>query len=155
MADQAEFEFDDKQWQAILKKLNTKWKDIQNRKEFGGITSAIVFEDIMDHFSKEQGPDGKWDSWSESYDKHLKKIGRGGNKILQFSGKLRQTFTPTSWRSNQEGILFFNNAKTRTGFAYAEAHDEGGPKLPKRSFMWFSKNGMTKLVEQTLKWLSE
>ncbi len=157
MADQASFEFEDKQWQSLLKRLNVKWKDIENRKEFGGIVSAIVYEDVIDHFDKEKGPNSKWSSWSDSYDKHLKSIGRGGNKILQFNGRLRQTFTPNSWKSKNDGILFFNNAKTKAGFPYAEHHDEGNStgKGQSRSFMWFSSKGMTKLVNQTLKWLAE
>jgi phage gpG-like protein len=155
MAISADFEFDDKQWQDILRKLNKKYEDIKNRKEFGGLISSTVYQDIMDHFEKEQGPDGKWKQWSDSYESHLRKIGRSGNKKLQFSGKLRQTFTPAKWRGVPDGILFFNNARTKNGFPYASAHDDGGGKLPQRKFMWLSKDGLQKLVEVTLKWLAE
>lgn len=113
MADQAEFTFESKEWQKILNRLNRKFEDIKKRKEFGGIISSVVFQDIMDHFDKEQGPDGKWQDWSSSYAKHMAKIGRSGNKILQFDGNLRQKFTPQSWRAKPDGILFFNNAKTK------------------------------------------
>ncbi len=154
MAD-AEFTFEDAEWQKIIKRIKSKWDDIKNRKEFGGIASSIVYEDIMNHFKNEEGPEGKWTSWSDSYEKHLKSIGRGGNKILQFNGKLRQTFLPQSWKGTPEGLLFFNNAKTKKGFPYAVAHDEGGSKLPKRSFMWLSKKGLDKLINQTVKWLNE
>lgn len=153
--DRAELTFDSKEWEDALKKISTKWSEIQKRKEFGGIIYSVVYEDIMDHFEKETGPNGSWASWSDSYEKHLVKIGRRGNKKLQFSGRLRQTITPTSWRPRTEGILFYNNAKTKGGYPYARGHDEGDEKLPQRNFMWLSRSGVSKLVEITLKWLSE
>jgi phage gpG-like protein len=152
---QAELSFESEQWQKVIKRLDKKWDDIKNRKEFGGIIAASVYKDVMEHFDQEKGPDGKWISWSEAYAAHLQKIGRGGNKILQFSGNLRQRFTPQSWRSKAEGVLFFNNAKTKSGYAYARGHDEGQGKLPKRSFMWLSSKAIDSIIRQTLKWLEE
>ena len=150
MADNpAEFILESKEWDDLLKKLKRKYKDIEDRKEFGGIVSSVVYKDIMEHFDKEKGPDGKWQKWSDVYEKHLKKIGRSGNKILSFSGKLRQAFLPTNYKSMPEGVLFFNRVK------YAKRHDEGLAKMPKRKFMYLSPAGIKSLVEQTLKWLSE
>jgi phage gpG-like protein len=100
----------------------------------------------------------KWRGWSELYGKHIQMMGRGGNKKLQFSGRLRQTITPESWRSNAVGILFYDNAKTKKGFPYAEAHDQGGSmngRPPKRSFMWLSNTGMDGIVDKVNRWLSE
>jgi phage gpG-like protein len=152
----AEIYFESEQWDQILSRLKKKYQQIENRKEFGGIISSAVFENVMDHFDKEVGSSGPWPSWSKSYEDHLKKIGRSGNKKLQFSGKLRQSFTPKNWRAKPEGILFYNNAKVKgSGFPYAAAHDEGGKQLPQREFMWLSAVGIKKLVDLTLKWLDE
>lgn len=155
MADSAEFKFDSTQWKKILNKINDKWKKIENRREYGGIISATVYADIIQHFDDERGPEGKWAGWSKVYQEHLSRIGRGGNKILQFSGRLRQSFTPEKWRATGDGIIFYNNALTKKGFPYAYAHDTGGPKLPKRKFMWLSKNAAQGIVDKTEKWLSE
>lgn len=154
MADQATITFDKSQWDRVLKQVQKKWKDIEKRKEFGGIIQAKVFEDVMSHFDKEAGPSGKWKAWSEVYTEHMKQIGRATNKILQFDGRLRQSFIPTSWRPQSEGILFYNPAKTKKGFPYAAAHDEGGPKLPQRKFMWISDTAMAKIVDITQNWLN-
>ena len=116
------------------------------------IASALVFDDIIDHFQKEEGPKARWARWSDRYRKHMSKIGKGGNKILQDTGRLRQSFKPTNFRKVKDGVLWFNNAKTKTGFPYAYAHDnDERPRrqLPQRKFMWFSPKGFKKLNQQT------
>ncbi len=155
MALAADIAFNSKEWQDILKDLRGKWNDLEARKTFGGIISTAVYQDIMEHFQKEEGPDAAWKQWSDGYLMALRRIGRAGNMKLQFSGKLRQSFMPQNYRSTAIGIVFYNNAKTKTGFPYAAAHDEGGPKLPQREFMWLSDKGMNNIVDRTLKWLLE
>jgi phage gpG-like protein len=86
------------------------------------------------------------------------KIGRIGNLKLQFSGKLRQSFIPSNNRLIDGGIVYYNPARTRGGFAYAEAHDEGGSKKgrpPQREFMWLSGDAMATISEKLLKWMAE
>src|SRR5262245_4569018 len=129
----AEFNFDAKEWQDLLTRLKKKWDYILVgtsgvRKEFSELASIFVFKDIMDHFENESGPKGQWVWWSDAYTAHLNKIGRGGNKILQFNGRLKQSFTANNWKSTNDGVLFYNNAKTSGGFPYAAAHDRGGEK---------------------------
>lgn len=147
----AEFEFENKQWQSFLTKINKKFKDINNRKEFSDLVSIIAFGDIVDHFDKEIGPSGKWTKWSKIYRKHLERIGRGGNKILQFSGRLRKSILPNNGkkRSNSLGILPYTNV------IYASTHQYGYKNIPARPFMWMSKDGMKRLVMATEKWLLE
>lgn len=129
-------------------------KKVQEAKDggraFGMLLSAIIFKDVIDHFEKEEGPQGGWQEWSSMYRDHMQKIGKGGNKILQDSGHLRQAFTPTSYRKVGEGILWFNPAKTKSGFPYAYAHNEGGKKLPARTFMWISDEATEKVSEVAL-----
>ena len=161
MAEQKQFAdiyFESKQWDKVIKSINKKWDDVKHRREFGGIINSAVFADIIQHFDDEKGPDGPWQAWSKTYQKHLDRIGRGGNKKLQFSGKLRQNFKPTNWRGTADGILFYNNAQTKSGYPYAQGHDEGGRvagRPPKRNFMWLSAQGIKKMVDSINKWLSE
>lgn len=152
----AEFAFTDSEAQAFLKKLIKKTDQIKGgAKAFGALASAVVFGDIISHFEKQQGSEGAWAPWSSAYRTHMDKIGKGGNMILADTGRLRQSFTPTSYRQVNEGILWFNPAKTKSGFPYAAAHDEGGPKLPKRDFMWLSDEAKDKLEDVTLKFIED
>jgi len=178
--DFSEMKFDSAEWQKIMKRVHSKWDDIKHRKEFGGLVSAIVYQDIDDHFDKEMGPDGKWEPWSASYvmaiqgraawryvgnrlvmfdayqvEEYGIKPPRKMGKILQATGRLRNSFKPTSWKNKDNGVIFINKAKTKDGFPYAKANNAGGPKLPQRQFMWFSPKGLKKLADITLKWLSE
>lgn len=159
MADAAEIKFDPQDWERILKRIRSKWKDIEARKTFGQVISTKVYEDIIRHFEQEKGPGGKWTKWSKSYKQFLDEQGRGGNKILQYSGRLKQSFTPQSWRSARDGIMFYNNAKVQgSGFPYAYAHDnddEPRTRLPQRKFMWLSDEGMLKIIEVTEGWLAD
>jgi phage gpG-like protein len=155
LSDAAEIKFDAVEWEKTVSEIRGRWEDIKTRTEFGGIVSSIVYADIMEHFAKERGPEGKWTKWSDTYADHMKRIGRAGNKLLQFNGNLRQKFLPQNWKGTSDGILFFNNAQTKSGFPYAFAHDEGGPKLPQRKFMWISPRAMSKILTQTIQWLAE
>lgn len=128
---------------------------IDQHPKYVALLSAVVFSDVMDHFKKEEGEDGKWTPWSSVYAAHMKRIGKSGNKLLQFSGKMRNSFQPTQYRPSSAGILWYNNAKTSSGFPYAAAHNEGGKKLPQRQFMWLSDKGMERIVDNTLAYLLE
>ena len=153
---QAELRLDE--WDKFVKGLGKKLKNITKTKEFGGIISATVFNDIMDHFDKETGPDGSWVAWSKVYAEHMRRIGRSGNKKLQFNRRLVKSITPKSWRTDGTGILFFNNAKTKSDFAYAKAHDEGGSvngRPPQRKFMWLSNKAMSDIIDKTERWMAE
>lgn len=132
-----------KQWDAIAKRQDAYVKTI----------SVFVFQDVMDHFKKERGSTGKWKAWSSIYEKHMASIGKAGNNILQDTGRLRNSFTPGMYRKTTAGLEWYNPAKTKGGFPYAAAHDEGGPKLPKRDFMWLSQSALDKISEATLEFL--
>lgn len=155
MAQRTEVIFDDKEIQEFFDRLKKKGVDVdKGSKQLAAIISANVFRDIMAHFDQEEGPGGEgWATWSQMYAEHMDKRGRGGNKILQDNGRLRQSFTPTNYRVVPGGALFYNSAKTQDGFPYALAHNEGGGKLPARTFMWISEIAMEEVANSTLKWL--
>ncbi len=140
-----EVEFKDEALRGFLKNIDSRLKDVKNgRKKFVGLLSSIVFRDIMDHFKTETGPEGKWKPWSQAYKESMEKSGHGGNKILQFSGRMRQNFKPTSVRDSSNGITWFNDSKTQDGFGYAGHHDETRP------FMWASDQALENMGQQTL-----
>lgn len=146
-----EIEFKDESINNFFASLKGKLKQINGgQKKFAAILSSIVYGDVMDHFKNEEGESGKWLHWSFWYALQMERIGRGGNKILQFNGRLRQNFKPTKFRVKDGEISWFNDAKTKSGFPYAAAHNEGGPVLPKRDFMWASDNAIERMAQNTL-----
>lgn len=153
MAPEASFEaeFDADEMSRVLadlsKRLSMMTRGLGGDMKLLSLFSAVVYRDVITHFREEEGPDGPWAAWSEAYDARMRARGRGGNKILQDSGHLRQAFQPSSVRSAKEGLVWFNNATTRAGFPYAFAHDEGGGQLPQREFMWLSDAAMDKIAE--------
>lgn len=156
MADVMYTEFDSKEVREFLNQIDSNLKKIEGgKKEYTGLLSAIVYADVIKHFEEEQGSEGPWKQWSKVYKDEMEKIGKGGNKILQDTGRMRNTFKPSKVRKTNVGFLWFNNAQTKSGFPYAAAHDTGGKKLPKRDFMWLSDSAMDKVESQTLQFLLE
>lgn len=156
MAENSFVEFENAEVKSFLNNLDKKLSGIENgSKEYTGLLSAIVYEDIIRHFEDEEGSKGPWKQWSPSYKKYMDAEGKGGNQILQDSGKLRNNFKPSKVRKVSAGFLWYNDAKVQGGFPYAYAHNEGGKQLPKRDFMWLSDKAMDKISEQTLKFMIE
>jgi len=145
---------DDRDVREYLKLVNKRFGDLgSGNKVVADLIFSRVDRDVMDHFRNERGPDGMWTSWSDSYADHMSRIGKSGNLLLQDSGRLRESFqvAPTQPR---DGFLFSNPAKTSGNFPYAEAHDKGGEKLPKRKFMWVSQEALEDIGSIVLKWIS-
>lgn len=110
---------DKKRWRAILKSL----------------VAVFGFKDVIDHFDKEQGPDGKWPALSPSYKKWKARKYPGRPKLV-LSSRLRQSFLPANTRyEGPDGVAFFNPVE------YADTHDKG-LKMPQRQFMWLSGRAM-------------
>jgi hypothetical protein len=179
MADGFEVSFEDKEVKQFVTDIVKGVEGVKKHKsEFVNLLSAIVFSDIKDHFLKEEGPSGKWVPWSSSYIAAIQgrvafrkinnrtitlnpyqieewgiKPPRKMGKKLQATGILRDSFKPQSWRDSSQGIVWYNNAKTKGGFPYAYAHDTGGPKLPERKFMWASAKAVERMSKQTLSFI--
>jgi len=136
--------FRDAKMKAFFKKLDSNVKDIEKRdKQFWSILTAISFRDVINHFDKQAGPNEPWKKWSTIYADRMEKTGKSGNKILQDSGRLRQSITPADTSSRiKKGQLLFNPAKAKSGYAYAWGHNTGDGKLPQREFMWLSKRAI-------------
>jgi len=150
---------DDKEIKEVLQKKILKMKEKiesikggKSEKKFFTSISAVVLADVFKHFASEEGSEGPWKEWSQSYKKAIAgpKPPRQPGMILQDSGRLRQSFIPSNYSISDKGIYWFNNAKTKSGFPYAYAHNEGGGKLPKRDFMWLSDSALETIAKATL-----
>ena len=127
----------------VLKKMSDNHaKIIKRENDYIKALTAVVIKDVFKHFEDEEGgPGKKWDDWSPEYHWQMVIQNKGGNKILQDNGRLKNSFKPTNVRKVRQGILWFNNATTSEGFPYAWAHDndeEARSTLPHRQFMWMS-----------------
>lgn len=134
-----------KRWLAKLEKKTREVKD--GARKFAQLLSPVVYRDIIDHFEKERGPKGRWKAWSKVYAEHMDRIGKGGNKILQDTGRLRQAFTPSTFRNVSEGILWYNPV------SYARRHDEGDGRSPARPFMYLGTEAKADLSQLTLAYI--
>lgn len=134
----------------FLAALDTKLKYVKNGgTKYFGLLSSIVFKDVMAHFKDEAGPDGPWVEWSKNY---RRKTG----KKLQDTGRLRNSFKPEKYRNSSAGMIWFNDAHTKTGYPYAAGHNYGGSmpgRPPKREFMWLSDKAMDQVSVQTLQFM--
>jgi len=145
--------FQSKKAEKFFDELADNSKDVGNRKKnYMKALSIPVFNDVMDHFAKEMGTKSPWGNWTRMYAKHMEKRGRGGNKILQDNGRLRQSFLMKNHRKISNGILWFNPAKTSKGFPYAAHHDAGKSTSngKPRPFMWLSNKAMDGIGKITL-----
>jgi phage gpG-like protein len=111
--------------------------------------STWVYKDYTDHFEREMGPNGKWKKHSKGYTAFLKRIGRDGNKILQFSGNLKQAFVIENFRKKSDSIEFFNTSP------YGARHNYGLDGMPQRKFMWLSKWALDGMIKGTTDWVME
>jgi len=151
-----EVTFENKEVLDFLKNIDKKLKNIEDgERKYTTLLSSIVYKDINEHFEKEEGSDGKWEQWSLYYAMKMQKLGKSGNKILQDTGRLRNSFKPMNVKRTNEGFLWFNNAKTKSGFPYAFAHNEGGGNLPRRDFMWLSNEAQEMVSVETLQFMIE
>lgn len=153
-----EVTFQDKKLRQFLNHILARSKDIDNKADnyIRGILSANIIQDVSEHFDEQDGGPriGPWPEWSDMYLERMRKRGKAANNILVDTARLKNNFRVNSYRKNPTSVTFFNNAKTKGGFPYAAAHNEGGPKLPRRRFMWLSLDARKRIAEQSLKFLT-
>lgn len=148
--------FKSKEALRLFDDITSKTKDIEEkRRGIIGLFSAIVYRDIIDHFEKQEGPSGPWQQWSKIYRDLMAARGRSQNKILQDTGRLRQSFRPTNFRTNPAAITWFNPARTSKGYPYAAAHDLGLDGYPQREFMWLSPKALKDIESTVLEYITK
>jgi hypothetical protein len=149
----ATLEFKDNKAKKFFRTLLKNQKDIkENDKKYWHLLQIIAFQDVMGHFEKQKGPNGKWKKWSRLYGERQAK--RGRTKILQDSGRMRQMVTLAGNNSQRKrNILLFNPARSKDGVAYPIRHDLGLEGMPKRTFFWTSTRALKKMAKQTTKYM--
>lgn len=144
-------EFKDKEVKEFLDQISKNLKAANENKlnKIARLFSVVVFKDIINHFKEAKGPTEPWAKWSDLYtDLQTRRGKRWPGNALRFSGFLIQSFKPTNYRLTNEGLLWFNNAKTKGGFEYAYHHDEGAIKT--RPYMWLSKDAFEEIAQIAL-----
>lgn len=134
---------DTKQWDIFFSKLEGKMKAIGNI-----LMSAVTlyaYQDIMDHFAKEEGPDGRWADRKEPYKSYIER--KGYTKILQVTGNLRQSISFSK--------LGPSSVKVIANAPYSGRLDEGSGSMPARPFMWLSDSAQDKILDTIMKLATE
>jgi phage gpG-like protein len=111
---------------------------------------TLGFKNIIEHFEREEGPDGSWPRRAastqemyaaiESGRRKPPKGGRAGsyspsNKILQLTGRTRGSILPGGNNVRQAGP---HAVMVLAGTEYSGPLDEGTGRMPARPFMWLS-----------------
>lgn len=143
------------EWSEWIKTTFAKLENVQALLQ--AAAQAFAFQDIIEHFRKEEGPAGKWKPRSDSTQAKYAKIQAGlwkpprgarrgsfspTNKLLQLTGNLRQSVLPTNVEPvGRSSLRIFANAP------YSAVHDVGGRAIPARPFMWLSDTAQEKMVD--------
>lgn len=150
----AELKIKDAKMKRLLSTMHKRLEKFDKKaRDYTAAISSPIFRNLISHF--EDAPRGTsggtvgqfvWPAWSQVYAEHMERLGKGGNKLLQDTGRLRQAFLPANQKSKvvSEGILFLNETP------YAGAHDEGTEDIPKRPFMWTDDATMETVGQITL-----
>ena len=119
----------------IQKKFAAMQKRAINSKVGFDVIGAKGFKDVIDHFEKEQGSKRKWVKWNRKTSDGRRRFfssrpyGKGGNKLLQDTGRLRASISFKGMR---------NSAKVFTKTGYGKFHQFGTNKMVKRDFLWIA-----------------
>ena len=124
------------------------------------------FKDLIDHFQKEQGPDGRWKerktSTNDAYDRirnvanpRVSRLSSGvprgsynsSNLILQLTGNLRKSAGTAQVKPHGGDTIEISSASP-----YGATHDQGSSSknIPQREFMWLSDRAKDLMVKSIL-----
>lgn len=144
-------------WEDLIKEL---FKNVGRAQKLLAVAAqAFAFQDIIQHFSDESGPDGPWQPRSEKTQFRYAMIQAGNwkapfgmaagsfsptNKLLQLTGNMRKMLVPTNIEEvGDDAIRIFDNA------IYSARHNYGDPSsgTPQREFMWLSDTANQKMAD--------
>jgi phage gpG-like protein len=118
----------------VLRNFNNIAKNMANPTKAMTIIAAKSHKGVIDNFSREQSPKGKWASTK-----------RGG-RILQDKGTLRNSIRFMGKRFQ---------AIVSTSLIYARTHNLGDPKrnIKQRKFLWLSKGKISAISKFFLRFI--
>lgn len=159
--------------QALTRKLVRHSNKIKNqRRSLFARLSVLGFKDIQEHFKNEEGPSGggslagigmaaisgrstvRWRALSPVTIARRRKGGKGA-KILQDTGNLRNSLMANVGKKvirADSVILSVGGSNKSSVDDYASKHNFGFG-VPKREFMYISKDGNAKIVKQVIKFI--
>jgi phage gpG-like protein len=110
-------------------------------------STVIMFRDVIEHFTREEGPSGKWVKLkpATAHAFVTEKHRRGYEHILVNKGHLRNSLQGFN-APKGGGEIGTNYAKIFTNVEYASAHQEGTKFIPQRKFMWLSEKAKDDIV---------
>lgn len=114
------------------------------------VIAIMAWKGVLDNFKNEEGKKRPWPKWSKKLPNGTRKFystrpyGRGGSKLLQDTGLLRNSIRPIS--KNNEAHVY-----TRT--KYAGAHQFGTKNIPKRDFMWIAQKKINEMSRKFINWI--
>ena len=123
----------------LIRKIDGISKRTADQSKACAVASMVMYQDVMKHFQEERGPDGKWQALSIVT---LRRRRGKQAKILQDTGTLRTSIGPSSDR---------NMARVGTNIIYASKH-QFGEKVPKREFLWLSKEARERIIKNYWNW---
>ena len=111
--------------------------------------SIIGFKDIIQHFKDQLGPKGKWKKLAPITIKARRNKDKSSIKILQDTGQMRNSLRPGIGKKDfkRNRVILF------TTIEYAKKHNEGLKGMPKREFMWLSKNAKNQIKKITAEFM--
>lgn len=134
---------------ALLKVLNELSLKAKDTSALMARLATLGFRDIMDHFAKESGPDGKWSPLKINRRRigRYRKLRGARHKILQDKGRLRGSIQPVVESPHRAVIA-------TTGVIYAATHQFGNKKrnIPARPFMWLSRQSKDTMFDVARKY---
>jgi phage gpG-like protein len=135
---------------SALKVVKRRFEDMKERAKVPrfamDVIGAKAFKDVINSFSIEQNEDGgKWERWKKGSARVSERpTKRGGSKMLQDTGKLRNSIR---WAANNTEARVFTKTK------YAKFHEYGTKYLPIRSFMWVNAKLRVKFLTELLNYI--
>ncbi len=130
--------------EALLKTLSVISRKAQGSSALMARLATLGFRDIMNHFSTESGPDGKWSPLKVNRRRvgRYRKLRGARHKILQDTGRLRASIQPVVESPHRAVIA-------STGVIYAATHQYGDKRrnIPARPFMWLSRQSVDTMLK--------
>lgn len=149
---------DDKQWRTFLGKI---YRDLRNPLEkLSVLGSTMGYSNIIDHFRKEEGPDGEWPKRLPKTQLAYKRLNKKSkvynpsNKLLQLRGNLRKDIRIARREKRHEKV---GNQGVRlfTVIPYAGKHNYGDKDMRQREFMYLDDETQQKMVDALIAWIAD
>ena len=134
-------------WDDFTKFLATLREYLRNPVKTFGTIKLIMFQDVMEHFDQQEGPDGPWQP--------LKIVGLEGGKLVSFRlkhGKAGHAMILQDTGHLKASIAMASGdkgAEVGTNLIYARTHQYGDDSrhIPQRTFLFLSEGAQQRIMD--------